>query len=54
MSNLEPFVDFKQACDDGTWMFWEPPSGSHGEAGWRVMTGVGETGVSDRPELDLW
>lgn len=54
MSNLEPFVDFKQACDDGTWMFWEPPSGSHGEDGWRVMTGVGETGVSDRPELDLW
>lgn len=47
-------MDFKQACDDGTWVFWEPPSGSHREDGWRVMTGVGETGVSDRPELDLW
>lgn len=54
MSNLEPFVDFKQACDDGTWMFWEHPSGSHREDGWRVLTGVGEAGVEDRPELDLW
>ena len=47
-------MGLKQACDDGTWMFWEHPSGSHREDGGRTMTGVGETGVGDRLELDLW
>lgn len=27
------FVDFKQACDDGTWVFWELSGGAIGGCG---------------------